>query len=450
MAKYLKPQTPLQHQSGDYIYPITSVDQIVTGNGERLNANLISINLNELVESDKTVLKPQNPMTKGSDYFYPLTSADQVIMDGGYRLNDIVGKVKKSTITLYANGWSAAAPYCYSVTVDGLSDKVNMKMLPHYPDDFEGKQAMKEETAKISFASRNGNILTFECWEEVPTIDIPVDIEIDITYPSKGLEVELNYSVVGGTTEPEEPTQNMIWIQTETPIGRVFFGNSEPNETFMEGDVWIYTGTISSVAFNSLKIGNSYMNMVYPLSAKQYVSGAWADKTAKSYQNSEWVDWWNGTLLEPNNQYTQYTGGWVADTRLVTWADSSKSKVAPTVTTNSDSITITEASSNKHGCYRTSNMVDLSGFESLKLDIPSASTTNGHIRVSVINKLDVATNGNAATFALIVDGSSPTTFSGTKTLDISALDGKYYIAITLTTYQLSSTSTIKLAKIYLE
>jgi hypothetical protein len=83
----------------------------------------------------------------------------------------------------------------------------------------------------------------------------------------------------------------MIWIQTETPIGRVFFGNSEPNETFMEGDIWIYTGTSSSVAFNSLKIGNSYMDMVYPLSVKQYISNVWVDMTAKTYQSGEWVDW---------------------------------------------------------------------------------------------------------------------------------------------------------------
>ena len=162
-------------------------------------------------------LKPQSPLTKGNDYFYPLTTADQVIMQGGYRLNDIVGKVKKSTITLYANGWSAEAPYSYSVTVKGLDDGVNMKMLPHFPEDFEGKQAMKEETAKISFASRNGSILTFECWDEVPTIDIPVDIEIDITYPGVP-DIKINYSVVGGIEEPSNSTENMIWINTNQII----------------------------------------------------------------------------------------------------------------------------------------------------------------------------------------------------------------------------------------
>ena len=74
---------------------------------------------------------------------------------------------------------------------------------------------MKEETAKISFATREGNILTFECWDEVPTIDLPIDIEIEAMYPVKGASIEINYSVVGGVEEPAEPTENMIWVDTD-------------------------------------------------------------------------------------------------------------------------------------------------------------------------------------------------------------------------------------------
>ena len=52
MAKYLKPQTPLQHQSGNYIYPITTIDQILMNNGERLNANIINVNLDSAPVND--------------------------------------------------------------------------------------------------------------------------------------------------------------------------------------------------------------------------------------------------------------------------------------------------------------------------------------------------------------------------------------------------------------
>ena len=87
MVKYLKPQTPLQHYNGDYIYPITSADQVLVSNGERLNANLINVDFNNSDNIPETVLKPQNPMIKGSDYFYPLTTSDQIIMPDGTRLD---------------------------------------------------------------------------------------------------------------------------------------------------------------------------------------------------------------------------------------------------------------------------------------------------------------------------------------------------------------------------
>ena len=328
-------------------------------------------------------LKPQNPMTKGSDYFYPLTTADQVIMDGGYRLNDIVGKVKKSTITLYANGWSAEAPYCYSIGVDGLSDKVNMKMLPQYPDDFEGKQAMKAETAKISFASRNDNILTFECWEEVPTIDIPVDIEIDITYPSKGAEVELNYSVVGGTSEPEEPIQNMIWVNTDVEITDHIISKNEPSNP-VENMVWISAGDNSNVAFHTMKINDINVNEVYPLCAKQYVSGAWVDVTAKSYQGGVWVSWIT-YLYNSGDQCTTITGG---------WERKAYGGTAGSVTLNPDNITIVSSDSSVCAGAKDFDINRISSYKTMKCIVSfTQSSTDGICRFGVSSTYSLGSSG---------------------------------------------------------
>lgn len=44
MAKYLRPQSPIySEENAAYIYPITTVDQVVMPNGTRLNAKLESI-----------------------------------------------------------------------------------------------------------------------------------------------------------------------------------------------------------------------------------------------------------------------------------------------------------------------------------------------------------------------------------------------------------------------
>lgn len=217
---------------------------------------------------------------------------------------------------------------------------------------------------------------------------------------------ELNFKVVGGTSAPTSPVENMIWVNTNTEITSWHFRVDEPNvckatvpdasdpwvlsipHTLHEGDilnftipvavsstfeairiydssgklyfvrsaagnaatawsagtkvgfvisntshiagdwgsdggtahlykwasyyhkegtVWITTGKSSTAPFNALKKNNI---TVYPISAKQYVNGAWVDKTAKIYQSGAWVDWWDGQLYENGNQFTSITGGW--------------------------------------------------------------------------------------------------------------------------------------------
>lgn len=116
----------------------------------------------------------------------------------------------------------------------------------------------------------------------------------------------LNFSVVGGTSHPGNPKENTIWVNTETEISGWVFSASEP-EVPAEGMVWITTGTSSTIEFNALKKNGI---QVYPISAKQYVSGAWVDKTAKSYQDGQWKTWiaW---LYNNGNQFSDVTGGWV-------------------------------------------------------------------------------------------------------------------------------------------
>ena len=94
----------------------------------------------------------------------------------------------------------------------------------------------------------------------------------------------LNFKVVGGVTEPTNPKENLIWVNTDTPITGYVFSAVEPAEP-AEGMVWIVTGTSSVAPFNALKKNGI---QVYPLMAKQYVSGAWVVKTAQIYRSGVW------------------------------------------------------------------------------------------------------------------------------------------------------------------
>lgn len=110
----------------------------------------------------------------------------------------------------------------------------------------------------------------------------------------------LNFKIVGGTSEPSSPRENDIWINTDVKITSWVFSATEP-ETPVEGMVWISTGTTSTVEFNALKKNGI---QVYPLSAKQYLDGVWVDKTAKSYQGGEWVEFIVDLDIYYNNKWT--------------------------------------------------------------------------------------------------------------------------------------------------
>ena len=103
----------------------------------------------------------------------------------------------------------------------------------------------------------------------------------------------LNFQVIGGTTAPSNPKENMIWVNTSTKITSYIFSATQP--TGSAGMVWISTGTSSTVEFNALKKNGI---QVYPLSVKQYTGGAWVEREAKSYQNGNWTEWATGVFIK--------------------------------------------------------------------------------------------------------------------------------------------------------
>lgn len=97
----------------------------------------------------------------------------------------------------------------------------------------------------------------------------------------------LNFRFVGGTTQPDSAKENTIWVNTDQKITGWHFSITQP-ENMAEGELWLVCGASSNVAFNALKRNTI---QVYPMYAKQWVSGALVERTAKTYQNGAWVDW---------------------------------------------------------------------------------------------------------------------------------------------------------------
>lgn len=61
----------------------------------------------------------------------------------------------------------------------------------------------------------------------------------------------LNFEVVGGTTQPSDPKENTIWVNTEETITEWVVSAEEPTEP-IAGMVWIVTGQKSPASFNIL------------------------------------------------------------------------------------------------------------------------------------------------------------------------------------------------------
>lgn len=222
----------------------------------------------------------------------------------------------------------------------------------------------------------------------------------------------LNFNVKTYTSEVElkadKPRENTIGVITTTTMTSWVFSATEPTEPEV-GMVWIFVGKESSVEFNALK---KHTLQVYPRKAKQYVGGTFEDKPVYSYQNGEWVTVWNGELYEKGNKFEFITGGWafvhgrVPDTYNI-----------GTYTDNKDSITLTVTKDKATIEAVTEKKIDLTEHKTLNINITNENV--GYLWLKV-GTTQVMSSGVARTDNLT---------AGKGSLDISALDGEYYVAV---------------------
>lgn len=106
----------------------------------------------------------------------------------------------------------------------------------------------------------------------------------------------LNFKVVGGTTEPADPSENMIWVNTDTEITSWYFNADEPNllkntGTFDEyctsdGDIVIDNDSEYKLSgFINVEYGKNYSwnyNISDTISANHYIVEFTSENTFKT------------------------------------------------------------------------------------------------------------------------------------------------------------------------
>lgn len=228
----------------------------------------------------------------------------------------------------------------------------------------------------------------------------------------------LAFRVIGGTSAPSNPKPNDIWVNTDEEITSYIFSATEP-EGYAEGMVWISTGTSSTAPFNALKKNGI---QVYPLFVKQHISGAWVDKTAKTYQNGAWVNWWNGELYTSGNEWAAITGGWEG----IGWApDSDRQAKTPTVTKTSNYIKAYMPSGHSGGVLTPAVDIDLTNFTTLTIRSKTDRTSGLWLELGVIKRGTTYWFGNFVASVSLTDTTSVRTYN----VDISALSGSYCVGV---------------------
>lgn len=194
---------------------------------------------------------------------------------------------------------------------------------------------------------------------------------------------DLNFEVVGGTTQPENPVENTVWVNTDEEITGWCFDVTEP-ENAEEGTVWIEVGTDSGNNFNAL---TENCIRLYPVGAMQYLSGAWVAKDAQIRQNGAWVSW-RTYIYNAGDQYTIVTGGYKVVTSNSTNGSASL---------DADRITFKRGTSTQQAWtgVGTKNSIDLTGYNYLYFDmvVTTNYTSYGGTATVGVTKA-VVTSGN--------------------------------------------------------
>ena len=220
----------------------------------------------------------------------------------------------------------------------------------------------------------------------------------------------LNFQVVGGTTEPTNPKENTIWINTSEEIQKFVFSPATPIDT-VEGLAWIKTGTSGEIVVNALK---QDAIMLYLNACKQYRVDNYVGRIASIYQNGEWKQFstdWDKYYFKNGDQCTDITGGWTSDG----YTYGSYAMRAGTI---GDKITISTTEAVSASVVGTVNAVDITDISKLYVTVDSLTSgyTSGYIKVCTDKSATVS--------------AKETTLSvGTVELDVSDITGEHYICI---------------------
>jgi hypothetical protein len=128
--------------------------------------------------------KPKSPLkdTASGNYFYPITTIDQIIIDDTKRLDDYsIIKNNEISFNLLASNWiKDNGQYTQSITIEDLNESYNAEVKIAYTDNLEKDLLINKSVSCVSYAKQDDDTITFYCLKKKPENDIPIEIEVSI------------------------------------------------------------------------------------------------------------------------------------------------------------------------------------------------------------------------------------------------------------------------------
>ena len=241
----------------------------------------------------------------------------------------------------------------------------------------------------------------------------------NINSGSGGAGAELNFKIVGGTTEPVNPSENMIWVNTDTEITSWNLSIIEP-ENPTDGAIWItIDATGITTPFNVLKKDENNIKL-NTNKAYQYINNAWVQKLAKTYQGNAWIEWWDGYLYKSGDEYTVITGGWIGEGKG--YDSYATASYTPKIT-RGDTLTI-KPGGDGGSIVRTANKIDLTNYSKLIFDgtASGGSGYDSHYNIRIWHTI-----GSYSTSNVVATGALRYHSDGQVEINISSITGEHYI-----------------------
>lgn len=217
-----------------------------------------------------------------------------------------------------------------------------------------------------------------------------------------------NITVVGGTTQPENPEINTIWVNTDMEIGKWYATPDEPTSP-EEGDVWMH---LKASSF-SVEIAEENSMVIEISNVYQYSSGEWVQRSIQIFRNGSWEE------ASLNELTLLDTDGWrygLSFRSITDYAD---------ITIYNDSYPVTLFMYRYSGAYLPD--VDLTDYDVLEFDAEGGANEKTYFSVTDGTTYGSVSSTSAGTLVYQrIDGAFSRNYYS---LDISSITGTHNIMI---------------------